>query len=200
MAAKKMLHQLPLKKKTLGQLSVLDPALTDSNQAPSCFKALAKDLPNLLSEEEQGKLAAELTSLSVYRQVDVIRSEFEEGQRIDVNVWTEVFNLTTFEYSRYPVLKKLVHALLTVLSGPLIEWTFNVIDDIVEKDRTNLTFQNYESVAVVKTSLTSFKIKSLYILKASSRHQILQFSGASRGFFPELRYCVGRMDKTSTYF
>lgn len=56
MAAKKLLNQLPLKNKTLRRLSVLYPALTDSDQASSCFKALAKDLSNLTSEKEQKKV------------------------------------------------------------------------------------------------------------------------------------------------
>lgn len=92
--------------------------------------------------------------------MDVIRNEFEEGKRIDLNFWTKVFNLTTFEHLRYPVLKKLFHALLTVFSGPLVESTFNIMDDIVEKDRTNLTVQNYEAVAVVKTALKRHKVRS----------------------------------------
>ena len=42
---------------------------------------------------------------------------------------------------------------MSIFSGPLIESTFNIMDDIVEKDRSKLTVENYEAVAIVKTSL-----------------------------------------------
>jgi hypothetical protein len=58
------------------------------------------------------------------------------------------------------MLKKLASSLLTIFSGPLIEATFNIIDDIVEKDRTKLIVKNYEAVAIIKTSLKRKYVKS----------------------------------------
>lgn len=59
----------------------------------------------------------------------------------------------TFDNSRYPLLTKLITSLLSVFSGPLMESTFNIMDDIVEKDRTKLSMENYKAVAIVKTVL-----------------------------------------------
>ena len=60
------------------------------------------------------------------------------------------------QFNRFSIkLKKyaLISALKSMFSGPLIESTFNIMDDIVEKERSKLTVENYEAVATVKTSL-----------------------------------------------
>ena len=46
-----------------------------------------------------------------------------------------------------------------VFSGPLIEATFNFMDDIIERDRTKLTVKNYKAMAIIKTSLKRKKCK-----------------------------------------
>ena len=46
---------------------------------------------------------------------------------------------------------------MSIFSGPLIESTFNIMDDIVEKDRSKLTVENYEAVAIVKPLLRERK-------------------------------------------
>lgn len=45
-----------------------------------------------------------------------------------------------------------------IFSRPLIESTFNIMDDIIEKDKMTIT--NYEPVAVVKTILGKKNVKS----------------------------------------
>ena len=47
----------------------------------------------------------------------------------------------------------LISALMSIFSGPLIESTFNVMDDIIEKEHSKLTVENYKVVTIVKTSL-----------------------------------------------
>lgn len=54
---------------------------------------------------------------------------------------------------RFPVLGKLVRALLSVFTGPLVEGSFNIMDDIIEKDRVRLNIETYEGFAVIKTHL-----------------------------------------------
>ena len=59
------------------------------------------------------------------------------------------FNRLSIKFKKYA----LISALMSIFSGPLIESTFNIMDDIVEKDRNKLTVENYEAVTIVKTSL-----------------------------------------------
>ena len=152
MAAKKML-KMPIDNKTLRWMTALDPDLVNHSQTSSALKRLASCLPNVFSDEQNGQLAEEIDKYCVDPQVKDVRLEFNEEDRIDTGFWTKVFKIKTFTEVRYPMLKKLVMALLTIFSGPLIESTFNIMDDIIEKDRTQLTVVNYEAVAIVKTSL-----------------------------------------------
>ena len=59
------------------------------------------------------------------------------------------FNRLSIKLKKYV----LISALMSIFSGPLIESTFNIMDDTVEKDCSKLTVENYEAVAIVKTSL-----------------------------------------------
>lgn len=95
----------------------------------------------------------ELNSFSVDGQVKEFVDKYVKGQQVDEYFWSKIFNLMTFDNSRYPLLTKLITSLLSVFSGPLKESTFNIMDDIFEKDRTKLSMENYEAVAIVKTVL-----------------------------------------------
>ncbi|XP_045177599.2 uncharacterized protein LOC123537819 [Mercenaria mercenaria] len=160
MAAQKMLKTLPLNNKMFMSLSVLDPAMASHSQASMALKNIAKQLPNLFTEEEMGELSAEVIKYTVDSDVMDFADEYSKEQRIDTGYWVKVFKLESFNEPRYPVLKKLVSSVLTIFSGPLIESTFNIMDDIVEKDRTKLTVKNYEAVAIVKSSLKRKNVKS----------------------------------------
>ena len=70
-----------------------------------------------------------------------------------------MFTLESFNKPRYPAMKSLVTALLTIFSGPLVESSFNIMDDIVEKDRASLTVENYEAVAIIKSTLRKRNLK-----------------------------------------
>lgn len=69
---------------------------------------------------------------------------------------------------RFPILGKLVKALLSIFTGPLIEGSFNLMDDILEVDRCSMNLKTYESLAIVKSAIkaregtaTTMKIEQL---------------------------------------
>jgi hypothetical protein len=157
-AAVKIL-QLPLRNKTIRCLSVLDPDTQSHSQAQGAFKYLASLLPNVIREEETGHLDMELNAFSVDEQVSDLRGRYDE-KRVDSGFWCHIGQLQTFDNQRYPVLNKLVCALLTAFSGPLIEGTFNIMGDIIEEDRSTIAIENYEAVALIKTALKRKKVKS----------------------------------------
>lgn len=158
-AAEKIL-QMPINNKTIRWLSVLDPELAGHSQAASSLKKIAGLLPNLLSPDDQGQLAMEADKYCVDAQVKELAASYQECNPVDTSYWAKVFSLKNYEQPRYPVLTKVVKAVLTIFSGPLVESSFNIMDDIVEKDRTRLTVENYEAVAIVKTSLRRKNIRS----------------------------------------
>ncbi|KAL8618685.1 hypothetical protein ACOMHN_048861 [Nucella lapillus] len=97
----------------------------------------------------------------MYNSCEVISSHLplylEQGKCIDQHWWHRVLQLKTEGKTRYPLLKRLVSALLSIFTGPLVEATFNIMDDIVENDRTMLTSENYEAVALIKSGLRADK-------------------------------------------
>ena len=159
LAAKKML-QLPLANRTLRYLSVLDPDFVGHSQVELSLKKLGDMLPATFSDDERGKLSMEASKFNTDVQVKTLADNYTEKERIDIGFWSKVFNLKDFTTDRYPTLKKLVTSMLTIFSGPLVESTFNIMDDIVEKDRTKLTVVNYEAIAIIKTTLRKQNVKS----------------------------------------
>lgn len=57
----------------------------------------------------------------------------DKVQRIDVDFWSKVIRL-----QKYPVLTCLVKALLSIFPGPLVESSFNLMDDAIRADRSRL--------------------------------------------------------------
>ena len=82
--------------------------------------------------------------------------------------WSKVFSLKTFNEPGYPLLKTLISALLSIFSGPLVESTFNIMDDIVEKDRSKLNVENYEAVAIIKTTLKKKKVSAVSMVVSAN--------------------------------
>lgn len=152
-AAEKLL-KMPLCNPTLRRLQVLDPALVRHKSTTRSLKVLAKELPNVISEKDQGQLAMEASTYSTDPDVFALSEAFDEDKmRIDSDFWKKVFELKRHDELRYGALKKLIVALLSIFAGPLIEATFNIMDDIVEKDRASMSVDTYESIAIVKTAL-----------------------------------------------
>lgn len=54
---------------------------------------------------------------------------------------------------RFPILGQLVKALLSIFTGPLVEGSFNLMDDIFEADRCSMNVETYESLAIVKSTI-----------------------------------------------
>ena len=99
---------------------------------------------------------------SIDLQVSKLATTYDENKmRTDVHYWAKVFCLKTINEPRYSMLQKFISAMLSIFSGPLIEGTFNVMDDIVEKDRSKLTVENYEAMAIIKTALKRRKNSAL---------------------------------------
>lgn len=68
-----------------------------------------------------------------------------------------------FEGVRYPTLIKLFKALLSIFTDPLVEGSFNLIDDILETDRCSLNVETYESLTVVKSTMKAREWTTLII-------------------------------------
>ncbi|KAL2080712.1 hypothetical protein ACEWY4_024505 [Coilia grayii] len=74
--------------------------------------------------------------------------------RLDKKPWVrELYKALREGYTKAAVLVELVKALLSVFTGPLVEGSFNIMDDIIEKDRVRLSTETYEGFAIIKSHL-----------------------------------------------
>lgn len=80
---------------------------------------------------------------------------FQENiAQIDVDWWSRIFAMKMPEGGmRFPILGKLVKALLSLFTGPLVKRSFNIMDDIIEKDRVRLNIETYEGLAIIKSHM-----------------------------------------------
>lgn len=132
-SAEFLLKNLPLDNKTITSLSALTPCLIQCDSVCGAFMALGEALPHVVPPEEVGQIE------------EVVRA-------VDVDWWSRVASLKNPERGvRYPTLIKLVKALLSIFTGPLVEGSFNLMDDILETDRCSLNVESYESLAVKST-------------------------------------------------
>ena len=71
---------MPLSNQTIRKLSVLDPQLSNHNQASKSIKALAHCLPNVIHESEAGSLAVEADKYTTNTQVRELATSFQEQE------------------------------------------------------------------------------------------------------------------------
>ncbi|KAL7850047.1 hypothetical protein SRHO_G00193960 [Serrasalmus rhombeus] len=154
-SAEFLLRNLPLDNIILTSLSALTPSLIQSDAVIGALTALGEALPNVVPPEEIGQLVDECRAYQM--DVDMllrVQSYIEEDCRVDVDWWSHVASLKNAERDvRYPILCKLVKALLSIFTGPLVEGSFNLMDDILEDDRCSMNVETYESLAMIKSTL-----------------------------------------------
>ena len=154
-AAEFLLKNLPLQNQIITSLSALTPSLIQCDSVCAAFMTLGKVLPNVVQPEALGQLQEEVRAY--HRDVDLLplaKTYVEDNSRVDVDWWSQVALLKTTERGvRYPTLIKLVKALLSVFTGPLVEGSFNLMDDILEADRCRMNVETYESLAIIKSTM-----------------------------------------------
>lgn len=73
---------------------------------------------------------------------------------IEYSWWSHIFKMKNNDGElKFKYLTHLVKAILTIFSGPFIEGTFNIMDDIITNDKSALTVKNYEALSIIKYNL-----------------------------------------------
>ena len=154
-SAEFLLKNLPLNNSILTSLSALTPALIQSDAVVGAFTTLGEALPNVVPPEEIGQLVEECRAYQMDADMLALLASYIEGDcRVDVDWWSHVVSLKNADRDvRYPTLGKLVTAVLSIFTGPLVEGSFNLMDDILESDRCSMNVETYESLAVIKSTL-----------------------------------------------
>lgn len=161
-AAGESLKKLPLTNKVFSQLAFLSPALQRNSKTSQAITALAERLPNVIPPSEIGLVETESRAYTVDEVLAAIPIDESDSMfRLDKDWWNTAFERKFNNSAKYPTLTKLVKAALSIFTGPIVESSFNIMDDIIEDDRTRLTTFNYESLAMTKSSLTAHEQTAL---------------------------------------
>lgn len=138
-AAEFLLTRLPLNNPIITALWALNPSWIQDESVGGAWITLGKALPNVVDPKEIGQIDFKVACAESYS---------EERRRLDVDWWSGVMRDV-----RFPILGKMVKAFLSIFTGPLIEGSFNLIDDILEADRCSMTLETYERLAIVKSAI-----------------------------------------------
>ena len=154
---KYMQGKLPLKSKTLQALSSIDPVVRGHSQAVIQLKELASIMKHLVPPE------SDPTMEIIRYNVDPNLANYKDGDDI-VKWWVHVISL-----GKYPALTQVIRGALSVFHGPLVESSFSLMGDVIDKKSTNMRISTFNAVQTVKyvlrsrgmTGITMFKREDL---------------------------------------
>ena len=122
-------------------LSALDPIVRGHSKTHSCLLKLLPYFSFTLSSNDQ--YTAEISAY----QIDKELHYFEPGSRLD-SWWNNVFKTC-----KYPSLSKVVKAALSIFTGPQIEASFSMMNDIIDKRSSRMDVATYGAIMNVKYGL-----------------------------------------------
>ena len=79
----------------------------------------------------------------------------QETERLD-GWWTKIF-----ETKRYPILSSLVKASLSIFTGPIVESSFSIMNDIIDLQSGKTELAAYSAIMTVKYQLKSAGVTAL---------------------------------------
>lgn len=149
----KLVKYIPLNNQTLIDLAFLDPICRKTDLIEDAGMRLAQKLSTTISPDDIDTLQDEIRQYVIEK----IPIEWEEESvaGIDQVYWSQIFKTqTTAGQQKYPILKKLVFALLALGHGNAeTERSFSVISDILTKHRSALSVLTLNALLTVKNEL-----------------------------------------------
>ena len=148
-AAEYLQTKFPLNNKLLRYLTALNPNRQGNSDSYGSLKKLVKYFPTVLREEDHDEYLLEISKL----QLDPTLPDPVEYPRLDA-WWTVVF-------PSYPVLQKVVKAALSVFTGPRVEQSFSIMNDIINPKSNRMHISTFSAIQSVKYDLKARNTTSL---------------------------------------
>ena len=149
--AQYMQKKLPMKNPVLKCLSALDPKAQGHSETFSCLKDLGNMFEHHMSTEQHNAYDKAARKM----QIDKL-PVFEEGARLD-RWWNEVFK-------SYPDMKQVVKCCLSIFTGPRVEQSFSIMNNIICPKTNRLDVSTFGAIQTVK-----------YVLQASHQTAIERY-------------------------
>ena len=168
--AKYMQNKLPLDNELFICLSAINPLHQFENTTATYLDKLIDFVKNVLNEEEKDSYQNEVLKYTIDEDLPAFKpSPHSNGQghqvRIDV-WWGEVLKT-----GRFPNLAKLILAVLSCFSGPIVESSFNAMGDILDKRTFNLHMESYKGYQTVQYFLRAHGHKAIQYFTRQDPHR-----------------------------
>lgn len=112
-------------------------------------------MPNAIRPSKLGALDQKFQHYNTDDRMSILEFDPESlAARIDQQWYSILFAMNDAAgHAKYPLLATLTKAALSAFSGPIVKGSFTLMDGILEKDRSNMTPQNFESLLKIKMHL-----------------------------------------------
>ena len=166
---KVLLEKMPLTNPALMCFSSLDPVLRGNSTALQRMKKLPQLFKHLLTDDtpdsdSSGAHCDVTDKPGASEDQDIVEEKFDLERRkfhsdrslpalmsgVSVDCWWAAVDSDT-----YPVLTKLVKAALSCFHGPLVESSFSVMADVIDKGNTGIDIATFSAIQTVKYSLST---------------------------------------------
>ena len=148
--------KLPLQNEALKKFSVIDPKIVTSPNklVLKWFNDIPTVLVNVLTSEEQDEYDLEVRKLLVDAQLPSAL----DSKRDDIDCLTWWISVS----KKYPVVFKVVRAVLSIFHGPRVESSFSTMGDIIDKKSGRMNIETYAAIQTIKYALVGMNVSIFY--------------------------------------
>ena len=146
-------EKLPVQNSVLRALSSLDPILHGHTVSQTEMENLICYFPTVISAEKRGEVIKGIKTFHLATSIP----EFPETARLD-HWWAQVL-------PNHPALLPLVQASLSIFTGPRVEQSFSMMNNIITSKSNRMAISTYEAYQAVKYHLQNEKKSSVQLFK-----------------------------------
>ena len=148
--------KLPLENEALKKFSVIDPKIVTSPNklVLKWFNDIPTVLVNVLTSEEQDEYDLEVRKLLVDAQLP----SPVDSKRDDIDCLTWWISVS----KKYPVIFRVVRAVLSIFHGPRVESSFSTMGDIIDKKSGRMNIETYAAIQTIKYALAGMNVSIFY--------------------------------------
>jgi hypothetical protein len=158
---KYLLHKFPLSNPLLMKLSALDPIAQGHSSTGAALRGLMEYFPTRLEESEREEYVKEVSKLQLDDQLPSCEAKGKDGEVVPVRIdhwWKQIF-------PKYPVFAKIVKACLCIISSPVVERNFSIMNDVINKKTNRIDCDTFNAIQSIKYDLQAKKASTIDVYK-----------------------------------
>ena len=132
-------EKLPLDNKNLKNLALIDPKMCGSSNAASALNGLFDSIPiKITSSTPKDDFTMAVSAL----QTDVKFRASIQSKEEDISAWW----VAVISNEKYSVISPVIKACLSIFTGPRVEGSFSVMNNIINPYANKMLTKNYEAI------------------------------------------------------